>query len=143
MRVDVGRCGHRHNVGTSLQLSFLPDGAGVSGPLCSLCLSSWPDPSPHFPPGKSACAMRHGLAVGLTQPPSSATLDDLFIPKSFSILAKERRAGESLPPSHHFQQNIELECADKKKQQHNLEGSGKGAAGAMSSCIGAKKKPLK
>ena len=87
--------------------------------------------------------MRRGLAVGLTQPPSSAMLDDLFIPKSFSILAKERGAGENLPASQPFQRKTELECADKKKQQHNLEGSGKGAAGAMLSCQGGKKKPLK
>ena len=87
--------------------------------------------------------MRRGLALGLTQPPSSAMLNDLFIPKSFSVLAKERGAGENLPPSHSFQRKIELECADKKKQQHNLEGSGKGAAGAMLSCQGGKKKPLK
>ena len=55
--------------------------------------------------------------VGLTQPPSSVMLDDLFTPRSFSILVKERGAGENLPPLHPFQQKIELECADKKKQQ--------------------------
>lgn len=74
---------------------------------------------------------------------SSATLDDLFIPKSFSILAKEGEPAKSYHLHVIFSRRLNVTVHIKTNSGTTWKGLGKGRQVLCRAAKGAKKKPLK